>query len=94
MLRHDGRKFYAFYSTITNKNTGEPIPIQVKFRQTCRPLDASKCPRIIEVDKKDANLNVKEYTKSNGEEATINELWIGDYEDCGEFVDDSLDDYY
>lgn len=89
----DGRAFYNYLSTLTSKTTGEEQVVQVKFRQDCGSPDPHTCPRVIEFDKHDANLSAHSYETNDGETRTRRELWVSKWKDCGEFVDNSLDDF-
>lgn len=89
----DGKTYYIYLSSLTNKNTGETIPCRVKFRMDCGQPDPHTCPRIIEFDKKDGNMSASAYTTDEGETRISNTLWIARWKDCGEFVDTSLDDF-
>lgn len=89
----DGKVFYNYLSTLTNKNTGEETVVQVKFRQECGAPDPHKCPRVIEFDKKAANLSKHSYTTEDGETRTRSELWVSAWKDAGEYVDNSMDDF-
>ena len=89
----DGKIFYNYLSTLTNKNTGEETVVQVKFRQECGAPDPHKCPRMIVFDKKKANLSKHSYTTEDGETRTRSELWLSAWKDGGEFADTSMDDF-
>ena len=89
----DGGVFYNYLSTLTSKSTGEVLTVQVKFRQECGMPDPHKCPRVIEFTKKSANLAKHTYTTDDGEIRIRYELWVSAWEDCGEFEDDSLNDF-
>lgn len=91
--KSDGGTFYNYLSTIKQKSTGDEIVVQVKFRQECGLPDPHKCPRVIEFDKKAANLAKHSYTTEEGETRTRYELWVSSWKDCGEYVDNSLDDF-
>lgn len=91
--KHDGGIFYNFLATLTNKKTGEALTVQVKFRHECGTPDINKCPRYIEIDKTHGNLTEYTYTTDDGEVRTRYELWISQWKDGGEFVDDSLEDF-
>lgn len=89
----DGKTFYTYLGTLTNKSTGENFPVQVKFRQSAGTLpDPHTCPRVIRVEKEDANLSTKKY-EVDGETRERKELWVSLYEDVGAWVDHSLDDF-
>ena len=49
---------------------------------------------VIEIDKKNANLAKHSYTTEDGEIRTRHELWVSAWKDLGEFVDNSLDEYF
>lgn len=96
MTTKDGKKqFYRYFGTITK--AGNPITVDVKFRETCKL--PSTIPCVIEFDKANASLSEKteRYTATN-EDGTTEEkevlrrtLWIADYEES-EYIDTSLDD--
>ena len=89
----DGGIFYNYLSTLTNTKTGEVVTVQVKFRQECGMPDPHKCPRVIEFDKKAANMTKHSYTTEDGETRTRSELWVSSWKDAGDYVDNSLDDF-
>ena len=90
----EGRKFYRYISTLTNKNTGEEKTVAVKFRESCGAPDASKCPMNIMFNKGDANLSKRNYTREDtGEIADSYTLWVSNWAMGPEYVDTSLDDY-
>ena len=89
----DGKTFYTYLSTLTSKSTGETFPVQVKFRESAGKLpDPHTCPRVIHVDKENANLSTKKY-EVDGETRERKELWVSAFEDVGAWVDTSLDDF-
>lgn len=89
----DGKKFYRYLTTLTDKQ-GNEYPAQVKFREACGSPRADKCPMYIIVSKQDANLNTREYTKEDtGEIRQSRTLWVSAWTDGGEYIDTSLDDF-
>lgn len=98
----DGRAFPIYLSTLTKKD-GSEIKVSVKFRQDAKQPELSECPCIIEVDKKNANLTVKEikdpetgeflYDETSGEVKTSKTLWVSAWKMVGPYVDHSLDDF-
>ena len=98
----DGRAFPIYLSTLTKKD-GSEIKVSVKFRQDAKQPELSECPCIIEVDKKNANLTVKDikdpetgeylYDEASGEVKTSKTLWVSAWKMVGPYVDHSLDDF-
>jgi len=88
----DGKTFFTYLSTLTNRS-GETITVQVKFREGCGQPKPETCPRCITVDKKAANLSVREVLDDNGVTHIRNVLWVAAWNDGGAYVDHSLDDY-
>ena len=93
--KNDEKKtpFYIYLSSLTNKETGETMPVRVKFRDECGKPDPSKCPMFITFDKKNANLQLETYVTDDGEERTVRNLWIAKWTNAGEYVDTSLDEF-
>lgn len=87
------RTFYTYLTTLVNKTTGEPLSVQVKFREACGAPDPEKCPCFIEVDKTKMNLSWDKYTADNGEELEAAKLWVTEWKNAGEYVDHSLDEF-
>lgn len=93
--KNDEKKtpFYIYLSSLTNKETGEVMPVRVKFRDECGKPDPNKCPMFIQFDKKNANLQLETYVTDDGEERTVRNLWIAKWDNAGEYVDTSLDEF-
>lgn len=89
----EGKVFYNYLSTITNKVTGEDNIIRVKFRDTCGAPKPESCPRNIIVDKKNANLTVKTITKDDGTDVITRTMWVSAWDDGPAYEDHSLDEY-
>ena len=90
----DGKKFYRYLTTLTNKNTGEALTAAVRFREEAGSPDPRKCPMNIRFDKKMANLSTREYKdEASGEPRTAYTLWVTSWEQGAEYVDTSLDEY-
>lgn len=93
----DGKDFYNYLTTLTKKD-GEQETVQVKFRDDCGQPKADDCPRTIEVKKENANL-VKRIITVPGrddqpdKEVEERKLWVSEWEDRGDYIDHSLDDY-
>ena len=92
----DGRAFTTYF---TRLGTDES-PVSVKFREEC---GAPSCPRIISIEKGDANLAQRKFKREVIDEKTgvpveqtitTRELWISKWTDIGEYVDHSLDEYF
>lgn len=98
----DGRAFPIYLSTLTKKD-GTEIKVSVKFRQDAKQPELADCPCVIEVDKKNANLTIKEikdaetgellYDETTGEVKTSKTLWVAAWKMVGPYVDHSLDDF-
>lgn len=89
----DGKPFYKYLSTLTKKD-GYTLSVQVKFREEAGAPRPDKCPMNIVVDKNDANLSNREYTRPNtGEIITIHTLWVAHWTQGEAYVDHSLDDF-
>ena len=90
---NDGKAFYRYLSTLTDKQ-GKDYPVQVKFRESCGSPNAKDCPMNIVVEKQEANLVVKEYTKEDtGEVRQSRTLWVTHWVEGEPYVDTSLDDF-
>lgn len=89
----DGKAFIRYIGRLTNKE-GKEIAMTVRPSGDIPQFVQSKCPYIIEFDKKDANLQSKKYTDKDGNERTSYTLWLKQYKESDEkFVDHSLDDF-
>lgn len=87
------RTFYTYLTTLINKTTGEPLTVQVKFREACGAPDPDYCPCFIEVPAGKANLSWDKYTSDEGEEMEAARMWVTEWERTGDYVDHSLDEY-
>lgn len=87
------RNFYTYLTTLINKSTGEPLSVQVKFREACGAPDPNKCPCFIEVAKDKMNLSWEKYTNDDGEELQAAKLWVTEWQKAGEYVDHSMDEF-
>lgn len=89
----EGKVFFT-YITKMKKKTGEEITATVKFQEECGNPKAEKCPMNIEVDKHDANFNIKTETDEAGEVYTRNTLWVSAWKPSADiYVDHSMDDF-
>lgn len=88
----DGKAFYIYLGTLKKKD-GTEVPVRVSFVQEAGQPDPHSCPRVIEVDKKSANLAVDKWTDTEGTEHEARTLWVQKWKDSGAFVDHSLDDF-
>ena len=89
----DGKPFFGYLSTLTRKD-GTKQTVSVKFREDCGNPKADKCPMNIVVEKVNANMTVKEFTREDtGEVCNSYTLWVSEWEQGSEFVDHSLDDF-
>jgi len=89
----EGKAFYIFLSTLTNKQTGETMPVRVKFREAAGTPDPHMCPRVITFEKKNANMVREHYVNDDGEARQTATLWVSAWSDAGEYVDHSLDEF-
>ena len=89
----EGKVFYNYLSSLTNKLTGEVHAIRVKFRDDCGAPKPESCPRNIMVDKKNANLVTSNITKDNGDVIVSRTMWVSAWNDGPAYVDHSLDEY-
>lgn len=87
----EGRSFRIYLSRLTNKKTGEEVPVRVNFQEGL-PLP-TVFPVNIVIKREDANLSEKRYKDEEGEEHLTRSLWIKAYEMGSPFEDHSLDDY-
>lgn len=91
----EGKTFYTYISTMTRKD-GTELTASVKFRDECGSPKPENCPVNIIVDKENANLSTRTYTREdNGELATSYTLWVSGWEldTINPFVDHSLDEF-
>lgn len=90
----DGKTFYRYLTTLTNKNTGEAITASVRFREDAGNPDPRKCPMNIRFEKRTANLATREYKdEASGEPRTAFTLWVTTWEQGDAYIDTSLDDF-
>ena len=89
----DGKAFYIYLTTLNNKKTGEAVKMRVRFRQECGQPDPHTCPRIIKFSRHDANVSAAAYQTDEGETRISQTLWIAKWNDAGEYVDESLNDF-
>lgn len=86
------KPFYTYLTTLVNKESGEPLPVQVKFRESCGAPDGTKCPCFIEVPRSAANLSYETYTNSDGEKLKAAKMWVSEWSYTNEtYEDHSLD---
>ena len=91
----NGKTFWGYLATLTNKTTGEQETIGVRFRQSCGQPDPDKCPMNIEVDKADCNISTQTYVREDtGEPGVSKSLWVMKWKEGSEYVDHSTDDYF
>lgn len=89
----DGKTFIRYIGRLKNKADKE-VSMTVRTSGDIPPFVQSKCPYIIEFDKKDANLQSHQYTDKDGNEKTSYTLWLKKYKESEEkYVDHSLDDF-
>lgn len=91
----EGKTFYTYLSTMTRKD-GTELTTSVKFRDDCGSPKPENCPVNIIVNKENANLSTRTYTREdNGELAMSYTLWVSAWEldTANPFVDHSLDEF-
>lgn len=89
----DGKAFIRYIGRLKNK-AGKEVSMTVRPSGDIPQFVQSKCPYIIEFDKKDANLQPHQYTDKDGNEKTSYTLWLKKYKESEEkYVDHSLDDF-
>lgn len=89
-----GKVFYNYIATLTNKRTGEGVPVTIRFPQGEEP-QPSDCPLNILVSKDTANISDRHYNDpATGERRTAKVLWVKEWTNSDTpFVDDSLKDF-
>lgn len=93
--RNGNKPFFKYVTTMTKKD-GEKVYADVMFEDGV--TIPSTFPCVIDLDKKQANLNSKDidYTdEKTGEEKNFirNTLWVKGYNNISEYIDTSLDDF-
>lgn len=91
----DGRKFNIFVTTLNRKDgTKQYATVKYSGGDETKQFNPNKCPYIINVDKKHANIGITHWTDRNGEVREDYTLWVKDYTVSDEeYVDHSLDDF-
>ena len=87
-----GNKF-VYLSRLVNKETGEVLPVEVRFRRTCEKPEPLNCPVVLNVEREDANLTYEEYVNKYNEQCKAAKLWIANYTVDDEYRDESLDGF-
>lgn len=92
--KNGNKPFNKYITTLTNKQ-GENVYCDVRFNDG---VDLPKeFPCIIEIDKKNANMSIKNNTVTDeqGEEKTYirHTLWINAIKKVSPYIDHSLDDF-
>lgn len=87
------RDFWTYLTTLINRETGEPLSVQVKFREACGAPEPAECPMFIEVPKGKANLSWDSYENDEGETLQAAKMWVTEWEKAGAYEDHSLDNY-
>lgn len=87
----DGKTFISYLTKLAKKD-GTEITATIKFKETC---DAPKeYPCNILVEKKDANLSERTFTREDtGELAKGYTLWVSEWKKGSPYVDHSLDEF-
>lgn len=89
----DNRPFTSYIGRLVKKDKTE-VTVSINFREECGAPKPEQCPMFIEVEKKDANLVIKEVVKEDtGDVITSRVLWVSKWKPAGEFIDHSLDEY-
>lgn len=89
----EGKQFTSYLSKLTKRDGTEQL-VSVKFREECGNPDGKKCPMNIIVNKEDANLTRRTYTREDtGEPAETCTLWVSKWEMGEKYVDTSLDEF-
>lgn len=90
----EGKNFTAYVAQL-NKLDGSTITAAVKFREECGQPKLEECPCNIIVEKHNANLAKRTYTRDDtGEDAISYTLWVSKWERSKEkYVDHSLDEF-
>ncbi len=90
----EGKSFTAFVAKL-NRKDGSTLTASVKFREECGQPKLEECPCNLEIEKKDANLAERTYTREDtGEDAKSYTLWVSKWKRSEEvYVDHSLDDF-
>ena len=65
------RPFWTYLTTLVNKTSGEPLTVQVKFREACGAPEPDLCPCFIEVPQGKCNLSWGTYTNDEGEDNLV-----------------------
>jgi hypothetical protein len=87
------RDFWTYLTTLISRSSGEPLTVQVKFREACGAPDPAICPCFIEVPKGKANLSWDSYENEDGEKLQAAKMWVTEWENAGAYEDHTLDDY-
>lgn len=87
------RPFWTYLTTLVNKTSGEPLTVQVKFREACGAPEPDLCPCFIEVPQGKCNLSWGTYTNDEGEELECATMWISEWGKREDYVDHSMDEF-
>lgn len=91
-IRTSDNDFFSYLTTLPKKD-GTEVTMQVKFRKKCGAPDGEICPRMIAVNRKDMNFTKDEWDTEDGKHIVANTLWVSKWQDAGEYIDTSLDDF-
>ena len=91
-ISREGKPFYNFLATLTRKDN-TPQTVTVRFRDEGGSPRPEHCPMNIIVNRADANLTAKDYTRKDGTPGKSYTLWISKWEQGEAYVDHSLDDF-
>lgn len=90
---NDGKSFFSYLATL-KKKTGENVTVSVRFREDAGNPKPENCPMNIIINKTDANLSSRVYTREDtGEDAISYTLWVSAWSKGAEYVDHSLDEF-
>lgn len=87
----EGKTFYNYLSTLTRKD-GSKQAVTVKFRDDCGNPKPENCPMNIRFERCDANLSSRAFVR-DGDSGISYTLWVSKWEQTGEFIDHSLDEF-
>lgn len=88
-----GKDFYSYLATVPKKD-GTEVTMQIRFRDECGTPKPERCPMNIEVEKANANVSTRTYTREDtGEAAVAYTMWITAWKEGAPYVDHSLDEF-
>lgn len=87
----EGKTFYIYLSSLTKKD-GTKQYVSVRFKDDSIAPKPENCPMNIRFERSDANLSGRSFVR-DGERYTNYTLWISKWQQGGNFVDHSLDEF-